>query len=181
MLNQHVMIDLETMGVQADSVILSIGAVTFDKNGVHKEFYCNVDFQSCLDAGMTITNDTFYWWLSQSEKAGAILSKDRKSITEALNELTSWMKAVGMVKGVWGNGASFDNTLLNTSYHKVLSSKAPWPFWNDRCFRTIKGMLPRVPDSELPPIGTAHNALDDARHQARYLIAACEKAGNLIL
>lgn len=181
MLNQHVMIDLETMGTQTDSVIMSIGAVSFDKDGVHKEFYTNVDFQSCLDHGMVITNDTLYWWLSQSEKAGAALSPNRYNVPEALRMLAKWMKQFDAVKGVWGNGASFDNAILHTAYKKVLNDKAPWDFWIDRCFRTVKASLPKVEPQALPSAGTAHNALDDARHQAHYLLKACNRAGNIIL
>ncbi len=47
----HLMLDIETMGNESFSSIVSIGALEFNietgKTG--KEFYVNVDLQSCMD------------------------------------------------------------------------------------------------------------------------------------
>lgn len=62
---KHVMVDLETLGTKPGSVILSIGAVTFDLDGSGRDgrtFYQRVNIQSCLDAGMTVDGDTVEWW-----------------------------------------------------------------------------------------------------------------------
>jgi hypothetical protein len=44
------MIDLETLGLTANSVVLSIGAVFFDLEGedLGPTFYTNVDRESCV-------------------------------------------------------------------------------------------------------------------------------------
>ena len=70
-------------------------------------------------------------------------------------------------QGVWGNGASFDNVILANAY-EALGRRAPWQFWQDRCFRTVKSMYPKL---ELARLGTYHNALDDAKWQTEYLLA----------
>ena len=44
--------------------------------------------------------------------------------------------------------------------------KPAWPYRNNRCYRTLKGLLPAI---ELERSGTHHNALDDAITQARHL------------
>lgn len=67
---------------------------------------------------------------------------------------------------VWGNGASFDNVILRGAYARN-STPAPWAWWNDRCYRTIKALHREVPMERL---GTHHNALDDAISQALHLI-----------
>ena len=67
---------------------------------------------------------------------------------------------------IWGNGAAFDNVILRTAYER-LGLKAPWNFWDDRCFRTVKALHPEV---EYVKSGAAHNALDDAKNQALYLM-----------
>jgi hypothetical protein len=52
----HLMLDIETMGNESFSSIVSIGALEFDietgKTG--REFYVNVDLQSCMDLGLIV-------------------------------------------------------------------------------------------------------------------------------
>lgn len=71
---------------------------------------------------------------------------------------------------VWGNGAAFDNVILRRAYERTSreSMKAPWPHWNDRCYRTIKGLYGH--QVKIERTGTHHHALDDAASQARHLI-----------
>jgi inhibitor of KinA sporulation pathway (predicted exonuclease) len=46
--------------------------------------------------------------------------------------------------------------------------QAPWKFYNDRCYRTLKAMYPHI---KMPKrTGTHHNALDDAISQVNHLI-----------
>lgn len=71
------MLDIETMGNESFSSIVSIGALEFDietgKTG--KEFYVNVDLQSCMDLGLIVNASTIMWWLNQNEQA-------RKDLTD---------------------------------------------------------------------------------------------------
>jgi hypothetical protein len=67
---------------------------------------------------------------------------------------------------VWGNGASFDCVILGNAYRAV-GDEPPWKYFNERCYRTAKAMLPAVPFER---IGTHHHALDDAASQAQHLI-----------
>ena len=73
----HLMLDIETMGNESFSSIVSIGALEFDietgKTG--KEFYVNVDLQSCMDLGLIVNASTVMWWLNQNEQA-------RKDLTD---------------------------------------------------------------------------------------------------
>ena len=61
----NVMLDLETLGTSPGCIILSIGAVFFDKNGLGQEFYQTIDVQSSIDAGLTMSGGTFKWWMGQ--------------------------------------------------------------------------------------------------------------------
>ena len=67
---------------------------------------------------------------------------------------------------MWGNGATFDNVILANAYRGA-GLPVPWKFWNDKCYRTIKGFFPQI---KLQRIGTHHNAQDDAESQAWHLI-----------
>ena len=67
---------------------------------------------------------------------------------------------------VWGNGANFDNVILDNLYKK-LGIKTPWEWWNDRCYRTVKGMFKDVKANKF--VGVGHKAIDDAVHQVKHL------------
>ena len=183
----HIMIDLETMGTRPNAPIVAIGAVMFDADSDWKwqNFYVNVDLQSAVTAGATIEPSTIMWWMQQSDEARAALLESKPvDIVTALDSFDKWISAVSgghdtvdlMLDGVWGNGASFDNVILAESY-KRLGFNPPWPFWKDRCYRTVKSMYPNV---KLERKGTHHNALDDARYQAEHLVAIHKAHGNIL-
>jgi len=160
----NVMVDLETLGNGPQSVIIAIGAVKFDESGLGEEFYEVVDAQSCVDAGLKMDVSTIMWWMQQSDEARAAFKRESISLWEALDKFSDF---VGADDKVWGNGASFDNTILGSAYRAV-EEEQPWKFWNDRCYRTVKAMYP---DKPIPRSGVHHNALDDAKSQALHLIS----------
>ena len=177
----HIMIDLETMGTRPDAPIIAIGAVAFDAEGIRKKFYRVVDLDSAVAGGAVIEPGTVMWWLTQSDDARAALTND---ITEPLNDVLGafheFVAALpggpGGVRGVWGNGATFDNVILSETYARA-GIERPWPFWKDKCYRTIKGMYP---DVALVRTGTHHNALDDVRTQAEHLVAINKVHGGFL-
>jgi hypothetical protein len=156
---KHVMVDLETLGNGSNAVIIAIGAVEFDLNGLGREFYMTVDPQSCVDAGLKMDVSTVMWWLQQSTEARAAFKKPGVPLEIALSEFASWYPAGA---ALWGNGATFDNVILGNAY-RALNGKQPWEFWNDRCYRTLKNLHPHI---KMDRSGTYHNALDDAKSQA---------------
>lgn len=162
---QHIMIDLETLGTAADAVILSIGAVRFDPftSAIGDTFYIPISIDSNLNAGRRIQEDTLKWWMAQSPEARAIFKEKGVELAEALQQLNTFIRDNDQV---WGNGAAFDITLLDTAY-QGMQWFTPWKFWNVRCYRTLKA-LPGMPKLE-DRVGVHHNALDDAISQAKHL------------
>ena len=76
----HLMIDLETLGTLADSVVLSVGAVKFDLDSDavdERGFYGSVSIDSNLEAGRRIEEDTLLWWLKQPVAAQAVFFEDK--------------------------------------------------------------------------------------------------------
>lgn len=168
MSKKHVMLDLETMGLQPNAAIISIGAVHFGQEDIFSEFYTSVSLKSCLDHGLTQDQSTVDWWMKQSVEArSAWQTPDAPQLMEALTQFTVWLRSFGSEKEIcpWGNGADFDLVLLGSA-HRALQVDPPWRYYNHHCFRTMKNMF-NVPD--FPRQGTHHNALDDAKHQARHL------------
>lgn len=165
---RDLMVDLETMDNKPTSAIVSIGAVFFDKTGIGAQFYKRVDLQSCINSGLTVSGDTIMWWLKQSDQARLELARPAEELRQVLEDLHKFMVKHCDRKNlrVWGNGASFDNAILQNAY-SVTQMPLPWEFWNDRCYRTLKAMYPGV---KLQRSGDYHNALDDAKSQANHMI-----------
>lgn len=157
----QVMVDLETLGSGSNAVIISIGAVEFDPDTetLGREFYVLVDPQSCVDAGLKVDVGTVVWWMKQSDQARSAFNRKGYTLAEALQHFTDWYPAGAPL---WGNGATFDNVIMTNAY-KAVGRDQPWKFWDDRCYRTLKNLLPHV---TLERSGTHHNALDDAKTQA---------------
>lgn len=163
----HVMIDLETLGTGATSVILSIGLVAFDDGNLYDELEIVLDevaIDQQIHNGRDVSASTLKWWFKQSEKArSGVLSETGVSNSDAVFLLLEFLERFDTIEGVWGNGASFDNAMLNDWYVQGgTDGKRLWSYSKDRCFRTLKALF----SPELP-LDNNHNALDDARNQAR--------------
>lgn len=163
----QIMLDIETMGNGTNSAIIAIGAVAFDDNKITNKFYSEVNLQSSIENGGNVDGSTVMWWMQQSDDARKAFAGNNHApvLQEALAAFTKW---VVMVKGslVWGNGSTFDNTIIGNAY-KGCGLPIPWKFWNDKCYRTVKGMCPHI---KLERVGVYHNAVDDAESQALHLI-----------
>jgi exodeoxyribonuclease VIII len=164
-----VMLDLETLGTKSGCVVLSIGAVLFDRptGAISKEFYRVIDIQSCLAAGLTIDQSTWNWWLQQSDEARVILfDKKAQQLKNVLYDFDLFLSDITYKKQdikLWGNGSDFDQPILSTCYDK-LGMTQPWIYYNNRCHRTFKNVHPEIKPE---PSGIYHNALDDAKYQVK--------------
>ncbi|HBW4149259.1 TPA: exonuclease [Klebsiella pneumoniae] len=188
----HVMVDLETMGKKNNAPIVAIGAVVFDPatGSIGESFYKVVCLESSVNWGAVIDPSTVIWWLKQSSEArSAIVNDDAIPLLDALlqfREFVSDNVAGGSKKAqVWGNGASFDNSILRSSYD-CIAEDYPWEYWNDRDVRTMVELGQAIsfdPKTTIPFEGSRHNALADAIHQARYVSAIWQRiiAGNQVL
>jgi DNA polymerase III epsilon subunit-like protein len=160
------MLDLETLGTRPGDTILSIGAVLFDETqGIYNTFSCTINSQSCKEAGLRAQKDTIEWWKKQPPAAQAAAFKGELMIETALDKFAKWLPEGCLV---YGNGANFDNALLAAAYRAV-KQPVPWPFWYDRCYRTISAMFMNQ-ETTTERVGTYHNALDDAKTQAERLL-----------
>lgn len=163
----NIMIDMETLGTHADSMIVSIGAVKFTLDGYidDRAFYCAIDLDSQKDRDFS--HDTLAWWMRQSDGARAVFQDTIKlTLMNALEELAEFIDNENYK--LWSNGADFDIPILNHAL-KQHGMKPLVKFWNHSCFRTVKNMFPQVPKPAYD--GVQHNALIDARQQALWLQA----------
>jgi len=176
---KNIMLDLETMGTESNAAIVAIGACEFDPHGTGlfagygTQFYVRVSLESSMAAGLTVSAGTILWWLQQSEAARKeTFEGSVEGLKYAIERFEQFVGNISRYQprdvAVWGNGATFDNVIIRSAF-KAVGLPVPWSFRNDKCYRTIKNL---VPADKLPPwerTGTAHNALSDAITQALYL------------
>ncbi|WP_149507932.1 exonuclease [Escherichia albertii] len=174
----HMMIDLETMGKNPDAAVISIGAIFFDPQtgDIGPEFSKTIDLDT---AGGVIDRDTIKWWLKQSREAQSAILADEIPLDDALLQLREFIdeNSGEFFVQVWGNGTSFDNVILRRSYERQ-GIPCPWHYCNDRDVRTIVelgGAMNFDARTAIPFEGERHNALDDARYQAKYVSAIWQK------
>ncbi|EPY1572734.1 3'-5' exoribonuclease domain-containing protein, partial [Escherichia coli] len=177
----HLSVDLETMGANTNAPIVVIGAVFFDPETgeIGPVFYIVISLTDAMNTGAVPDGGTIEWWLKQSSEARAAILTDQVKMKDALLRFREFVNEHSDEKfvQVWGNGATFDNAILRTSYER-LDIPCPWHYSNDRDVRTIVEMG-KITDfnarSVIPFEGVRHNALDDALHQAKYVTATIQK------
>ncbi|EFA1729756.1 exonuclease [Escherichia coli] len=174
----HLMIDLETMGKNPDAPINSLAGKFFDPatGEMGPEFSKTIDLET---AGGVIDRGTIKWWLKQSREAQSAILTDEIPLDDALLQFREFIdeNSGEFFVQVWGNGATFDNVILRRSYERQ-GIPCPWRYTNDRDVRTMVA-LGLVMDFDarttIPFEGERHNALHDARYQAKYVSAIWQK------
>ena len=165
------MVELETVSLENNAAILSIGAVVFDERGVRDTFYSKVDLNSCVALGLHVSDSTMEWWSKQDQIARQEAFSGKETIQFALQEFTEWLGDTEVV--IYGNGATADNIWLANAY-VAANQPVPWKYYNSLCYRTLVKLLP--PNIWHAP-GIAHHALEDAISQARTLIDSARVHG----
>ncbi len=168
--NLNVLVDLETLSLRKDAVILSIGAVAFTKDGITDQFYINIDPKSCEKHGLRTDAGTAEWWTNTALKSPdtykALLHR-RVSLPCALELFDVWYQGFQFYpSGIWGNSPSFDLDIFANAFN-VVGREKPWSFGYERDFRTIRNLASSKPDVQN---ADWHNALADARYEAEMLI-----------
>ena len=120
-------IDIETLDTEKSAVIVSIGAVIFnraDEPGTYiDEFHVKLDIEN--QPGRTISPGTVKWWMGEGmedarKAAFSIPKKEQVRLGLALKQLEDFMKKYHLAE-CWGNSPGFDMEILEHAYrqHKV--------------------------------------------------------------
>jgi hypothetical protein len=163
----HGMIDLETLGVDPDTAIMTLGAVKFDpytNAEPHSELYMRLDVEEQTETyNRTINDDTLAWWASQSQaiQDEAFGDHDRVTVDEFTNALNRW--CVGLDQ-IWCQGPTFDFVIL-TDFYRMAGKPCPWNYWQIRDSRTLFALMPVDPRKSIQE--ELHNALADSYYQAK--------------
>ena len=164
----EIMLDLETLSTKPNALILTIGAIKFNRNDKTKDinkletFYVRITKDSCKKLDMDIDENTVKWWNQQTNEAKYEVfdNKDRIDIKDALIKLSLFLKSHSYI---WANSPSFDCVILENAFNQC-NLEIPWKFWNIRDCRTIYDIgninLKRISKDTI-----SHNALNDCYNQ----------------
>lgn len=173
----HLMIDVETMGTNAQAPIIQIGAVLFDNfTGEEKAAYCaNIDLEDAIVNHGRITDQaTVEWWAGQPVEIWEGTKHNARPLKDVMTEFMQGLAAIGVEKNtpIWSH-ATFDFPLVNT--HLALAGLRPLYYRAARDIRTLVDLA----DLDLKAYNWAgektHNALDDCRFQVKYCVDAMAK------
>lgn len=170
------MLDLETLSLDSNACIVSIGAVAFDietgKTG--GEYHLKLNVLEQMVNGANVELDTLSWWSSQKEEAKKkLLSGKEVSVRFALEKLNDFVIGACTCKAndirIWGNGSGFDNVVLRNLYKRSKIDFA-LPYWCDCDVRTIVNFMSKEAKDNIKFIGVKHDAIADCKHQIKLVV-----------
>lgn len=175
----RLMVDIETLSVRPNAVVVSIGAVAFNSEGnLLGENYSILDLSQYdkMD-NFAFDTGTISWWMQQTEEARKIFGPTvpKVHIGYALALLGSLYEQF-KCEEVWANGTDFDLPILKNLADRF-NQRLPWSYSKARDYRTLRQLYPEIKPSIPNPV--AHNALADARFQAFHLIEILKHMGKL--
>lgn len=177
---KSLMTDVETLGTEPGSAIISIGICAFnqDEGIIASDGWA---IRAC-DWHGGIDPKTVQWWSKQNEAAREYSFNGAISCLQAALNLKAFMDTYGGDE-LWANDPDFDVVLLKqwwtrTEQHSKLTlgnfPGGPLRHRLPRSYRTMVAEAKRLGisyDSAYSPSSVAHNPIDDACNQARVIIA----------
>lgn len=163
------MLDLETMDTASTAAVTAIGAVFFEPQTevFGNEFYISIDLESAVNSGRTMSAGTVKWWLTQSQEAQKAMTEDVTAQKIAVNKFAMWLSEQPFkLQRIWAKSPEFDITIMQSLF-KTESKNWPFQFWSNRDVRTLEDLAWPNGDKPKGRIGVHHNAVEDAKTQAR--------------
>ena len=163
----HLMIDLETLSLANNAVVMQIGWATFDPKemgGVIDSGAFSMNAKEQMEVkGRELSYSTFEWWMRQSDDARTKLVNrvSMDTMPEILDAFTAHFEWVN-IEGVWANGILFDLAILVNLFDQYDRS-VPWHYRSPRDFKTLRALRPNI---QGPKPAIAHSAEHDAIAQA---------------
>jgi DNA polymerase III epsilon subunit-like protein len=164
---REIMLDLETLSTRPNAIILSIGAIKFERKGPIRElneldqFYKRIDIQSCRELGLHYEESVNDWWSRQDQniRYEALENPDRSCLKDVLHEFKDWFRGC---KLIWANGDDFDCVILAEAY-KAAGIDVPWNYWDTRDVRTALD-IGKISQRDLPA-NDKHHPVHDCYRQ----------------
>lgn len=173
---RHIMIDIETMALTPDALVLSIGAMEFSLTAECPVFGDDIllvpDFMEQVSACRRIDQGTQTWWAKQPAEVSEhwrTPSSAWRRMTAVISDLQAF---VANADTVWAKGPQFDLVILENLLASA-GHKAPWAYNAARDVRTAlyhcSAERRPGPFSDDVVVEMPHHPLSDCRVQIRQL------------
>lgn len=195
---RHVVIDLETWGLERGYALRSIAAVPFDpRSGAEiphrplNAFYRNFDCEEQMGLGLKVDPGTKNWWNDPMQaEAAQFLEKDQQSAYTVLLYFERWLRETfcpdedwsanlkSLISDVrfWSRG-NMDWEVLNGLY-QVTGRDFPFHYRAHRDSRVMMDLADEKGGFVVPEFeGVPHYALDDAVYEGRLVSAVYAHLG----
>ena len=167
---EHLVFDVETLGLREDTVVLSLACVpfqfeTFKSYGerVLDGFYVKFNAEEQItNHHRSTTKSTIDWWKQQSPEAkkySLTPHKDDVSMEAGLKQLRDWIKTTKYDyknSYIWSRGTYFDFPKIEHMYWQ-LDQEIPANTWRIRDVRTYIDVLTGVSNGKYDPIKAEKN------------------------
>ena len=176
---KHIMIDLETLGLEPTSIIRSCAVVEFDpetgETGESKEW--KVNMQQSYDAGFTLSIDTIRWWMKQSEEVRKqFVDENETGLSDFLLQLRGFLVSHGEDFTLWCLQLDFDLPILRNHYHKFykgtsITKEYDFLPWNRLKIRDVRPYMDALESAGLlpPKVKDRHTPMADCLAQINYV------------
>lgn len=166
------MLDIETLGTNSNSVVLQVSMVYFDRytKEIGKTFTQNIDIEDSFRLGFYADEETVKWWENKPKEIWESVSTNGFKVTEVIKNIEEF---VDFKTIIWSH-SSFDIPLLENIFRK-LNKKIPWKYTNTRDIRTLVDLSGIDLKSYNWNKGKTHNSLDDCMFQINYVVDAFNK------
>ena len=166
------MVDIETLDTRPSAVVLSIGAVMFDRYTrqqgptFYVELTNNLEVQT--QAGRTLCPKTLVWWMNQSSDALKVFdhaeySDERCAPRPALTRFVDFCTQ-NRARYIWAKDPDFDVIILRSLFETNAGElDFPFHYGASRAVRTVLDMPFAASNRK---VRVQHNALADAVVQA---------------
>lgn len=184
-----IMVDLETLGNSTNPVLVQLAAICFkiEEGKPLDEINLLINPKSCVKVGLKSSGDTLDFWLKQDDQVikNVIVKSllEGKDLKEVLLSFSLWIKEMmkkyncKKVK-IYGNGPAADCVWIRSAY-EACNLEKPWFYFDDVCVRTYVDIGVRAfnfnPKKDMKFEGEKHNAIDDVKHQIKYVSAIYKK------
>jgi hypothetical protein len=186
-MSKAIMLDIETLGLSKNSVVLQLGAKLFDPTDPSQDltetdelFHC-LPVQPQLDSGRTINAQTLLWWMKQEKEAKRLMQKSMTSVSShalrsGMEDLLAFIEAHNP-DFIICQGPQFDLVTVQDLCDQL---DLNWVHAYDkvRDLRTILGLAGmKLREFPLAEGEISHVAIHDCTQQIRAYWAAMVKLG----